>query len=157
MQHADTMEVDTDFHWICSLCGVAHLGSQMSGVHSVSQYFFLTAVCTEFGNHCRALDSGMAGCQLKLGIDFKLGLPTLPAPNSDGLPTKRPLSTDEMKQWLQMVFTSRGINLDGRRLTSHSCKCTLLSWLAKHGDDWADRMALGGPCLVHEISDCLQS
>lgn len=80
----------------------------------------------------------------QLNIDFNSGLPTMPAPNSEGLPTKRPLGTDEMKQWLHMILVSKEISLEGRRLTSHSCKCTILSWLAKHGDDWADRMALGG-------------
>ena len=68
----------------------------------------------------------------------------MPAPNSDGAPTRRPLSTDEMKRWLHLVLAAKGMCLIGRRLTSHSCKCTILSWLAKRGDEWADRMALGG-------------
>ena len=34
--------------------------------------------------------------------------------------------------------------MDGRRVTSHSCKCTLLSWSSKRGLPWEDRLVLGG-------------
>ena len=66
------------------------------------------------------------------------------APNSEAKPTKRPIGTDEMKKWLHLVLSQRGHDIADRKLTSHSCKCTALSWLSKHGHDWADRMALGG-------------
>ena len=49
-----------------------------------------------------------------------------------------------MKRWVRLVLESKGHSIVDRRLTSHSCKCTVLSWLAKHGDEWTDRMALGG-------------
>ena len=77
-------------------------------------------------------------------FSFGAGHPTLPAPDSEGSPTRRPLSTDEMKRWVRMVLESKGHIIGDRGLTSHSCKCTVLTWLAKHGDDWTDRMALGG-------------
>ena len=79
----------------------------------------------------------------QLGIDFTAGMPTRPAPNSEGEPTKRPLTTDAMKKWLHLLLDAKGICLSGRRLTSHNSECTILSWLAKCGDEWADRMALG--------------
>ena len=79
-----------------------------------------------------------------LNVDMTKGFPTMPAPNSEAKPTKRPIGTDEMKKWLHLVLSQRGHDIGDRKLTSHSCKCTALSWLSKHGDDWADRMALGG-------------
>ena len=143
MQHAESMEVDTDFTGFAVYVEL-HISVHKYQESTAFRNTFLTAVAPNLGITAEPWVQAWLDVRLELGIDFKLGLPTLPAPNSDGLPTKRPLSTDEMKQWLRLVLTSKGMNLDGRRLTSHSCKCTLLSWLAKHGDDWADRMALGG-------------
>ena len=143
MQHAETMEVDTDFTGFAVYVEL-HISVHKCQESTAFRNTFLTAVAPNLGITAEPWIQAWLDVRTRLGIDFNLGLPTLPAPNSDGLPTKRPLSTDEMKHWLQLVFTSKGLSLDGRRLTSHSCKCTLLSWLAKHGDDWADRMALGG-------------
>ncbi|CAK9007933.1 unnamed protein product, partial [Durusdinium trenchii] len=68
----------------------------------------------------------------------------MPAPNADNSPSRRPLTTDEMKSWTRMLLARCEIDLTDRRITSHSCKCTLLSWLSKHGDLWEDRQVLGG-------------
>ena len=143
MQHAETMEVDTDFTGFTAYVEL-HISVHKCQESTAFRNTFLTAVAPNLGITADPWIQAWLDVRLKLGIDFTLGLPTLPAPNSDGLPTKRPLSTDEMKQWLRLILSSKGVSLDGRRLTSHSCKCTLLSWLAKHGDEWADRMALGG-------------
>lgn len=80
----------------------------------------------------------------ELGVDYGRGFPTMPAPTADGKPSSRPLSTEEMKHWTRMLLTKNGRGLGERNITSHSCKCTLLSWLAKHGEAWEDRQVLGG-------------
>ena len=79
-----------------------------------------------------------------LGISFDKGHPTMPAPPIEGEPGMRPLSTAEMKEWTVLLLTSVGQDLEGRRVTSHSCKCTLLSWCSKRGLPWEDRLLLGG-------------
>ena len=80
----------------------------------------------------------------ELGISFEAGHPTMPAPLEDGGISMRPLSSEEMKQWTSILLHSVQIETDGRRLTSHSCKCTLLSWCSKRGLPWEDRLVLGG-------------
>jgi len=78
-------------------------------------------------------------------MKLELGrLPLLPAPNTSGAPTKRPLSSEEMKLWARHILTKFGCDLSERRITSHSCKSTLLSFAAKHGLSWEDRLVLGG-------------
>ena len=80
----------------------------------------------------------------ELGISFEAGHPTMPAPMEGGGISMRPLSSEEMKQWTSLLLHSAQIETDGRRLTSHSCKCTLLSWCSKRGLPWEDRLVLGG-------------
>ena len=143
MQHAEFMEVDSDMTGAVSFVEL-HISVHKCQESTAFRNTFLTAVSPNYGVTNEPWIQVWLDIRQQLGINLSSGLPTLPAPNSEGAATKRPLGTDEMKQWLHMVLAAKGICLDGRRLTSHSCKCTVLSWLAKRGDDWADRMALGG-------------
>ena len=78
-------------------------------------------------------------------MDLVVGAsPVMPAPNISGAPTSRPLSTAEMKLWAHQLLQSDGHTLESRRVTSHSCKTTMLSFSAKYGIEWTDRMVLGG-------------
>lgn len=61
--------------------------------------------------------------------------PLMPAPSKTLEPTSRPLSTPEVKRWLHLKENSR--------LTSHSCKSTCLSFMAKRGASFEDRLCLG--------------
>ena len=72
------------------------------------------------------------------------GYSMMPAPDSDGLPTKRPIQTDEMGAWIRVLLKQRGLLPEESRITSHSCKATLLSWLSKYGADVPVREILGG-------------
>ena len=143
MQHAETMEVDTDFSGTVIYVEL-HISVHKCQESTAFRNTFLTAVAPNLGIADEPWLQVWLDVRNQLGIDFNGGMPTMPAPNSEGVPTRRPLSTDEMKRWLHLMLAAKGIGLIGRRLTSHSCKCTILSWLAKRGDDWADRMALGG-------------
>eukprot|EP00435_Cladocopium_sp_Y103_P009332 s3793_g2.t1 len=80
----------------------------------------------------------------ELGVSFETGHPTMPAPQNDGTPSRRPLSSEEMKHWRHLLLTMMDVDFTDRRITSHSCKCTLLSWASKRGMPWEDRMVLGG-------------
>ena len=79
-----------------------------------------------------------------VGGDISAGYPVMPAPGLDDEPTKRPISSDEMGKWVRMLLDRNGIDLTGRRISSHSCKSTLLSYMAKFGCDIPTREILGG-------------
>ena len=80
-----------------------------------------------------------------------LDVPLMPAPKEDGQPSLRPVDTAEMGRWLKMLLglTTDDLNSMDRRLSSHSCKCTCLSYLSKFGTSWDDRAVLGGHCMAH--------
>eukprot|EP00438_Fugacium_kawagutii_P024617 Skav227276 [mRNA] locus=scaffold3803:182434:184323:+ [translate_table: standard] len=105
---------------------------------------FMPAVCPAYGVTYANWATVWIQVRSQLGVCFQGGFPTMPAPNADNSPSTRPLATDEMKYWVRVLLERQGLNLDERNITSHSCKCTLLSWLSKHGDQWEDRQVLGG-------------
>ena len=72
------------------------------------------------------------------------GYPVMPAPSADGEATKRPITSDEMGKWVRMLLVRHGMDLAGRKISSHSCKSTLLSFLAKYGCEITTREILGG-------------
>eukprot|EP00435_Cladocopium_sp_Y103_P063051 s1132_g24.t1 len=76
-----------------------------------------------------------------LNIDNLNELPLMPAPDRQLEPTKRPVSTQEAKLWIRHLLGDE-VTVDAK-LTSHSCKCTCLSFLAKRGIQFEDRLALG--------------
>ena len=79
------------------------------------------------------------------GMMIEVGkLPLMPAPNTPGAATRRPLSTEEMKLWTIHLLEKSGHDLTGPKISSHSCKCTMLSYAAKVGMAWDDRLILGG-------------
>ena len=80
----------------------------------------------------------------ELGVSFEAGHPTMPSPTEGGGVSARPLSSEEMKKWTALLLQSMQVNFDGKRFTSHGCKCTLLSWCSKRGLPWEDRLVLGG-------------
>ena len=67
--------------------------------------------------------------------------PLMPAPDRNLEATKRPVTTQEAKLWLKHLLGDTAAR--EAKLTSHSCKCTCLSFLAKRGASIEDRLALG--------------
>jgi hypothetical protein len=65
----------------------------------------------------------------------------MPAPDIALEATKRPVSTREAKLWIEHLLGSDVVGKS--KLTSHSCKCTCLSFLAKRGASIEDRLVLG--------------
>ena len=84
-------------------------------------------------------------------LEDSLDFPLMPAPKEDSQPSLRPVDTSEMGRWLKLLLglTTEDINSMDRRLSSHSCKCTCLSYLSKFGASWDDRAVLGGHCMAH--------
>ncbi len=131
LQRAETMVVDRDSSGVLQF--LECIVSSHKCVHSAAfRNVFLHAVAPCKG----VVDDTWAECWLscRSSMNIELGrLPLLPAPNTSGAPTKRPLSSEEMKLWARHILTKFGCDLSGRKITSHSCKCTLLSFSAKHG------------------------
>ena len=77
--------------------------------------------------------------------DLKI-YPLMPAPDEAGLATVRPLTTTEAGKWLGLLLKQKGdaIGVSVQvSYTSHSFKATTLSYLAKFGCSFEDRLALG--------------
>ena len=80
----------------------------------------------------------------QLGDQFGSGVPLMPAPDGEGSATVRPLSTEEFSKWVKMILDRNGGLPEDCKISSHSCKATLLSFLAKFGASIPDREILGG-------------
>lgn len=82
----------------------------------------------------------------QLGIDDLSFFPLMPSPDETGQATVRPLSTKEASDWLRVLLNQKREALslsEPLHYTSHSFKCTTLSFLAKYGCSFEDRLALG--------------
>ena len=66
----------------------------------------------------------------------------MPAPTLEGLPSARPLTATEAGAWLRKLLHGNVRQLEGRKLTAHSMKATMLSYAAKFGLDAETRLQL---------------
>ena len=71
------------------------------------------------------------------------GFPVMPAPDMAGQATVRPLSTKEASEWVRLLLSRTGLDPKGRKISSHSAKATMLSFLAKYGAEISVREILG--------------
>ena len=79
----------------------------------------------------------------KMGIESFELYPLMPAPNEEGHPTVRPLSTSEAGDWMCHILEKYSGADIGVRYASHSLKATTLSSCAKRGIGFEDRLCLG--------------
>ena len=79
----------------------------------------------------------------ELGIDAELGHALMPAPRDDGQPGRRALDSQEAGKWLRAILAIDADVSADRKVSSHSLKSTMLSFLAKRGVEMADRLLLG--------------
>ena len=76
------------------------------------------------------------------------GYPVMPAPDQHGRPSLRPLDSAEMSAWMRNLLKDCKRDpclkiASDRKISSHSCKCTLLSMMAKFGATVEVRACLG--------------
>lgn len=69
--------------------------------------------------------------------------PLMPAPLENGAPSVRPVTTSEAGDWINMLVQTHCKQSESVKYTSHSLKATLLSYCAKRGITFEDRLALG--------------
>ena len=79
----------------------------------------------------------------QLGIESLSDWPLMPSPDGAGCPTVRPLSTAEAGNWLRMLLIDGKFDISNCKITSHTLKCTFLSYCAKRGISLEDRRILG--------------
>ena len=84
--------------------------------------------------------------RLDLDIEDLNIFPLMPAPDEEGIPSVRPLSTAEAGKWLQLILMQQSTKMSVQpplKYTTHSFKAICLSFLAKYGAAFEDRLALG--------------
>ena len=119
-----------------------------TGVHKTARSLHLRYVLLPMVGPCKGIDGRNWGEQWLLDRRLlqceDLGkLPLMPAPTDEGHPSCRPLTTQEAGSWMRMLLMEGGFCLDNMKCTSHSLKCTFLSYLAKRGVSLEDRRTLG--------------
>ena len=79
-----------------------------------------------------------------MGLAFPPEGLIMPAPDKNGEPTQRPLESGECGKWLRRLLSMEKDTSEGsdRRISSHSLKCTMLSFAAKRGLSVPDRLML---------------
>ena len=142
LQHAEHMEPDICFGMPVYLeAKVIDHKTKRSNTWSGG---VLTAVAPAYGVAQTNWVTSWIEVRTDLFGAFDLEFPVMPAPDCHGEPTRRPLSTKEVRLWLNMVLDRAGLESGCRRRTSHSFKVTMLSFLAKYGASINDRELLGG-------------
>ena len=139
-QHGESLLEDRDFEG--TLCHV----EISSSVHKTARALHLRHMFLPLAAPATGVSQDNWGEQWLevrkvLGIEDFSTYPLMPAPSKHLTPTKRPLSTSEAKHWIAHLLGSRVSS--SAKLTSHSCKCTCLSFLAKRGANFEDRLMLG--------------
>ena len=92
-------------------------------------------------NPCWALVWHKLSKEVNLCFNEGFKGPILPAPDKTGGWNRRSVSASEATKWLGELLKQGGFNLEA--VTSHSLKCTVLSWLAKAGTEPHHRLVLG--------------
>ncbi|CAE7229718.1 NaCP60E [Symbiodinium sp. CCMP2592] len=78
-----------------------------------------------------------------LGIGEPPRFPVMPAPDHQGFPTVRSLESDEAGSWARLLLFGSADPIPGRRVSSHSCKCTCISFATKFGASPNELLLLG--------------
>ena len=148
MQHIDSLLLEPDEH------GFSEFGSAVIDIHKTMHFASKAPRTMELVAVGRGLDGSdwlgtFVGVRKLLECEYAKDFPSMPAPNKQGLPTVRALSSAEAGAWLRELLPERG----SVKTTSRSLKSTLLSFAAKRGIAHLDRLALGGHSHSAHMSD----
>ncbi|CAE7529907.1 unnamed protein product [Symbiodinium sp. CCMP2592] len=113
-------------------------------MHSSQHRFqFLPMVSIALGVADKEWVSTWMRVRKQLGIDNPPGHCLMPAPDQEGKPLSRPLSSSEAGKWVRRLLDCEPAEGCPNRITSHSFKATLLSMAAKRGYSIEDRLQMG--------------
>ena len=119
-----------------------------TGVHKTARAMHMKFVFLPLVAPCIGIDNTSWGeawlsARRELGIESLKDFPLMPAPDAAGVATVRPVSTEEAGRWLRMLLKDGSFDLESLKISSHTMKCTFLSFLAKRGISLEDRRILG--------------
>ena len=140
-QHAEEVICDNDTNGILQFIEVRTSVHKTARAHHL-RHMFLPVAAPAHGVTDDCWGSQWIDVRRQLGISDLKRFPLLPAPDSNLEPTARPVSTLEAKRWMHYLLGADLLKASAR-ITSHSCKCTCLSYLAKRGVGHDDRLVLG--------------
>ena len=140
-QHGEMLIEDTDSSGACAYLEIA------TGVHKTAKALQLRHQYLPLVAPCIGVVAGNWGeewckCRKELGLHDLTMFPLMPAPDSNQEPTVRPLSSSEAGSWMRDLLKVDSSNKDVK-VTSHSLKATCLSYAAKRGCSFEDRLSLG--------------
>ena len=140
-QHSSQLSFDRDGERVCFVEAVTGLHKTVRALQHRHQFLPLVAPSTGVTDSNWGELWETVRCEL--GITFEAGHPLMPAPTENGAPGKRALDSQEAGRWLRALLGLDESSLQGRKVSSHSLKSTMLSFLAKRGVDMPDRLLLG--------------
>ena len=140
-QHAEELICDEDTDGVLQFIEVRTSVHKTARAHHL-RHMFLPVAAPAHGVTDDCWGSQWIDVRRQLGISDLKKFPLLPAPDSHLEPTARPVSTSEAKKWMHYLLGTDLLRA-GSKITSHSCKCTCLSYLAKRGVGHDDRLVLG--------------
>ena len=140
-QHAEELICDSDPSGVLQFIEVRTSVHKTARAHHL-RHMFLPVAAPAHGVTDDCWGSQWLDVRRQLGIEDLKKFPLLPAPDSSMEPTARPVTTSEAKKWMHHLLGS-SLMRPNARITSHSCKCTCLSYLAKRGAGYDDRLVLG--------------
>ena len=140
-QHSSRLTFDRDGDTVCYV-------EALTGLHKTARalqhrHQFLPLVAPAVGVTEQNWGVLWENVRKELAISFEDGFPLMPAPLETGLPGKRALDSEEAGRWLRALLELSDHDVSERKVSSHSLKCTMLSFLAKRGVDMPDRLLLG--------------
>ena len=101
----------------------------------------LVAPIWGMANPCWALEWNKVAQEVGIFFNETFRGPILPAPDKQGQWCARSVTASEATKWLNELLKQNSPNLE--QVSSHSLKCTALSWLAKAGTEPHFRLILG--------------
>ena len=140
-QHGEKFLEDISESGACAYIEVS------TGIHKTARSLQMKHLYLPLVAPCEGVVDGNWGemwckCRRELGIHDLQNFPLMPAPNSDHEPTERPLSSTEAGSWMRALLKVDCAN-KAVRYSSHSLKATCLSYAAKRGLSFEDRLSLG--------------
>lgn len=141
-QHSQRLFEDRD------LSGTLAFLEAHTAVHKTARalqlrHVFLPLVSPATGVTSEVWAEQWLACRKTLDIEDLSIFPLMPAPSASGEATVRALSSSEAGLWLRMLLNNPQTVDPSLKITSHSLKSTCLSYLAKRGVGFEDRLALG--------------
>ena len=140
-QHSSSLTFDRDGDNVCFVEAVTGLHKTMRALQHRHQ--FLPLVAPSVGVAEQNWGKLWELVRKELQVSFEDGFPLMPAPLENGEPGKRALDSEEAGRWLRALLEIGDRDSCGRKVSSHSLKSTMLSYLAKRGVSMPDRLMLG--------------